>query len=173
MSLSFQLVALQRDMASLALWVIEATVLAGIVVFGHCKSLLWLVVAFMLKDIRYHVANYLNNYFLLYTNGITSRVTRLKRKLFSAFNPLYVVVYYLCTHRYTHTNIQTFADRSNYKKPGVRLPQAGAPGLTILYTLLCGSYSNIFEIVSTEIFLDSWTKLISGIFLFKTAILYN
>ena len=38
------------------------------------------------------------------------------------------------TQTYTHTHttrkftrIQTFADRSNFKKPGVRQPQAGTP----------------------------------------------
>ena len=34
------------------------------------------------------------------------------------------------------------------------------------------TYSNYFKIVSTVTFLDSVTKLISGIFLFKTVILY-
>ena len=35
------------------------------------------------------------------------------------------------------------------------------------------TYSNYFKIVSTVTFLDCLTKLISGIFLFKTVVLYS
>ena len=32
------------------------------------------------------------------------------------------------THTRKHTRIQTFANRSNSKKPGVHWPEAGTPG---------------------------------------------
>ena len=33
------------------------------------------------------------------------------------------------THAHTHTHTHTLTDESDYKKPGARRPQAGAPGL--------------------------------------------
>ena len=36
-----------------------------------------------------------------------------------------------------------------------------------------GMYSNYFEIVSTVTFLNSQTELITGMFLFKTVLLYH
>ena len=59
------------------------------------------------------------------------------------------------THKYTHSNMHTkLLDKNRFKKPGVRQPLAGAPGLKVT-CINCGAW--------TSGYLN--TKLVSGSFM--------